>query len=389
MPTVTATRGRIEAQPAGPNRLRPFPALDGIRGLAVAAVVLFHYPTHRWIPGGLFGVDVFFVLSGFLVTAGLLDEWSDHGSVKVRRFLARRAWRLVPGLVALLAVFLVLASFFRDSRWFSSTPFGSLNGPPLAMHVALSGVAAALLYSYNILLARGWATPSSLGHLWTLAIEGQFYVGWVLAMRWVLRRQARTLLPIVFTIAAASACSPWFMWHGGSGANAIYFGTLPRLQQLFAGAALALLWRDHWLERLPKRVLQLGAMAGAGTLIGMCLTVTNVKFKYLCAETATAVATAALVVHLLTNEQSGSARLLRMPVLTWLGRRSYGIYLWHWPLAEWTNRFPHSWGVPLGIGMSLLVAELSWRVVERPAQVWSRRRASTPNVTSPAAVARS
>lgn len=377
VPTVTAARSGTSAQPAGPNRLRPFPALDGVRGLAVAAVVLFHFPTHRWAPGGLFGVDIFFVLSGFLVTAGLMDEWSDHGHIRVLRFLARRAWRLVPGLLALLAVFLVLAALFRDAPWFSSSPFGVYSGPPLPMHVAVRGAVVALLYSYNFLLANRSATPSSLGHLWTLAIEGQFYVGWVLSMRWILRRQVRALLPIVFTVAAASACTPWLIWHGGSGANAIYFGTLPRLQQLFAGAALALLWRDHWFERLPKVVLQLAAVAGGGTLVGMCLTVTDIEFKYLGAETVTAAATTALAVHLLTNDQSGSTRLLRMPVLTWLGRRSYGIYLWHWPIAEWTNRFPDSWGVPLGIGLSLLAAEVSWRLVERPAQLWSRSRAVT------------
>jgi len=343
----------------------------------VAAVVLFHYPTRGFIRGGLFGVDVFFALSGFLVTAGLLDEWSDTGGIRIQRFLSRRAWRLVPALLGLLVVYLLLAGFFRDSRWLSSNPFGVYDGHPLPMVRALQGVGAALLYGYNFLLAGGHPTPSSLGHLWTLAIEGQFYVGWVLVVRWVVREHPRALIAVILAGAAGSAITPWLIWHGGAGANAIYFGTLPRLQQLLAGAAVAVLWRQGTFDRLPAGVLRLVGTTGAAALVVLCFTVGDVTFKYLGAESVTAVASAGIIVFLVAAPAASLVgRVLSTAPLTWLGRRSYGVYLWHWPLAEWTNRVPHRIGVPLGIGLSLALAEASWRLIERPAQRWARQRAT-------------
>jgi peptidoglycan/LPS O-acetylase OafA/YrhL len=341
----------------------------------VAAVVLFHYPTRGFIRGGLFGVDVFFALSGFLVTAGLLDEWSDTGGIRVWRYLTRRAWRLVPALLGLLVVYLLLAMFFRDTLWFSSNPFGVYDGHPLPIARALKGVGAALLYGYNFLLATGHPTPSSLGHLWTLAIEGQFYVGWVLVVRWVVREHPRALIAVILAGAAGSACVPWLIWHGGAGANAIYFGTVPRLQQLLAGAAVAVLWRQGTFDRLPAGVLRVVGATGAAALAVLCFTVGDVTFKYLGAETVTAVGSAGVIVFLVAAPApSVVGRWLSTAPLTWLGRRSYGVYLWHWPLAEWTNRIPHRIGVPIGIGLSLVLAEVSWRLIERPAQVWARRR---------------
>lgn len=378
MTSVPVQQGQppgLSTQPR--HRLRPFPSLDGVRALAVAAVVLFHYPTRSVIRGGLFGVDVFFALSGFLVTAGLLDEWSDRGGIAVRRFLARRAWRLVPALLGLLVVYLLLAAFFRDSRWFSSNPFGVYAGHPLPIGRAFEGVGAALVYGYNILLARGKATPSSLGHLWTLAIEGQFYVGWVLVVRWVVRHHPRALIAVILAGAAGSACLPWLLWHGGAGANAIYFGTLPRLQQLLAGAAVAVLWRQGTFDRLAPGILRVIGTAGAVALTMLCFTVGNVQFKYLGSETVTALASAGIIVFLVVAPAASVAsRVLSISPLTWLGRRSYGVYLWHWPLAEWTNRIPHKIGVPLGIGVSLVLAEASWRLLEQPVQHWSRQRSS-------------
>ncbi|MBO0732590.1 MAG: acyltransferase [Acidimicrobiaceae bacterium] len=358
-----------------PHRLRPIPALDGLRALAVMAVVLFHYPTRSWIRGGYLGVDVFFVLSGFLVTAGLLDEADGSTRIRVGRFLAKRGWRLLPGLLTLLAVFLLLASSFHNSRWFSSNPFGVFAGHPLPLGRAVKGVGAALLYCYNFLLTTGAATPSSLGHLWTLAIEGQFYLLWVLILWWIAPRRPRGLPAIIGVGIVGSAMVPWLVWRGGMGANIIYFGTAPRLQQLLAGAAVAVMWRRGVFDRLPPAVVRIAGGLGAVALLLMCFTVGNVTFKYLGAETAAWLASALVIVCLLASPAwSLSGRVLASAPLTWLGRRSYGVYLWHWPLAEWTNRMPHSIGLPLGVGTSLLLAETSWQLVERPAQHWSRRR---------------
>ncbi|HET9731191.1 MAG TPA: acyltransferase [Acidimicrobiales bacterium] len=379
--TFTLTRGEQPAPASGPpavHRLRPLRSLDGLRGLAVAAVVAFHYPIGPWVRGGLFGVGVFFVLSGFLVTAGLLDQADGSDRVDVFGFLRRRAWRLLPALAVLLAVFVVLAAGFRHQPWFSSNPFGNPDGSGLRMSTAWAGVGIAASWWYNLVLARSWAAPSPLGHLWTLSLEVQFYVGVVLAVWAAVRFRRRSwLLPAALGLAAVSAGTPWLLWHHGQGANEIYFGTRTNMQQLLGGAALAMVWRRGGLDRLPRRVLGGLGAAGGAALAWMFMEVGDVTFKYLGALSVVTAATAAVVAYCLRAEDGGTrppaVRVLSHPVLTWLGRRSYGIYLWHWPLAEWTNRLPHSFGIPLGVGLSLALAEASWRLVEQPAGRLSRR----------------
>ncbi|HET9690211.1 MAG TPA: acyltransferase [Acidimicrobiales bacterium] len=378
--TSTLSRGPTPA-PAGAaaaHRLRPVPSLDGMRALALAAVVVFHYPIGPWAQGGLFGVGVFFVLSGFLVTAGLLDQADASGRVDVSGFLRRRAWRLLPALAVLLTVFLVLAAGFRHQPWFSSNPFGDPNGAGLHMSTAWDGAGIAASWWYNLALARSWATPSPLGHLWTLSLEVQFYLAVVVAVWAAVRsRHQSWLLPAAAVLAVVSAGAPWLLWHHGRGANEIYFGTLTNMQQLLGGAVLALAWRRGVLDRLPRRVLAALGAAGGATLAWMVMAVGNVTFKYLGALSVVTAATVAVAAYCLRAEagehRPPAVRVLSHPVLTWLGRRSYAIYLWHWPLAEWTNRLPHPLGVPLGVGLSLALAEASWRLVEQPAVRFSRR----------------
>ena len=164
------------AAPARPGLLSPIGYVPSL--LWTACEVLPSRPSscsttrpRARMKGELFGVDVFFVLSGFLVTAGLLDEALASGGIRVRAFLARRARWLVPALGALLVVF-----------WFSPRPIpsGAYAGHPVTLRGALGGVVVALVYGYNVFLIHVKVTPLPLGHLWTLAIEGQFYAGWVL-----------------------------------------------------------------------------------------------------------------------------------------------------------------------------------------------------------------
>lgn len=352
------------------------PSLDGLRAVAIVVVALFHFPTHAVVVGGLIGVGVFFVLSGFLVTSLLTSEYSQRDTIVLRRFAGRRAWRLLPALLAFLAVFVVADAAFGSTPWFASTPFGRGAGRPVTLVQAVTGVGASITYTFNFFLAHSVHMASPLGHLWTLSVEGQFYLLWALVVLVLVRRGPRALFAGTLAMAAASALLPFLWWHGGSGENLIYFATLPRLQQLLAGSALAQLWSLGKLRRLPGWLLRGGAVAGAGVLGVLAFEMGNTQFKYLGSFTVVAAASCPIVVCLVAARGRCIGRqLLGSRPLVWLGRRSYAMYLWHWPLAEWTNLMPHAIGIPLGLALSVVAADLSWRLVEQPSLRLSRRLA--------------
>lgn len=362
-----------------PKRLPKTPALDGLRGLAIAAVALFHFPTHRVIVGGLFGVGIFFVISGFLITNILENEHSRHGRIRMADFLSRRAWRLLPALLIFFLMMLAATAAFGDQGWFTSDPFSPTGpGAPMSVASALKGTAAGLTYSYNLFLAHSAHMPPPFGHLWTLAVEGQFYVMWAVAVAWLLPRGRGVLMGATVILIGLSAVSPFLMWDHGSGQNWNYFDTLPNMQQVLAGSLLAQLWSARILQRVPAWVVRAGAAGGGAVMIWMAFGVGNVSFKYLGALTVVSVAGALIVAYLVDERTDGTGRrFLRSKPLVWLGERSYAVYLWHWPLAEWTNMLPDTIGIPLGLAASLVLAELSWRLVEGPAQrlgVYIRRR---------------
>ena len=349
-------------------------ALDGVRAVAVTAVLLFHLPTRGAVPGGLFGVDMFFALSGFLVTSLLLGEHARDGVIRVGAFLRRRAWRLLPALLAFLLVYLLMADLFGTTGWFASNPFGAHPGLPVGRRQAVKGVVAVLSYGFNELLVHAHRFPV-LGHLWSLSIEGQFYLLFPVALMAVLRWWPRWLLPVTAVAAALSACSPWLVGTAGSGTTVIYYSSATRIQGLLIGALGAELWAMGLAGRLTppvRRALSTGAVIA---LAGLVFHVGNERFKYLGALTLAPVAATVLIVHLVEPGGEGPLRwvLSRRP-LVWLGRRSYAVYLWHYALACWTNLLPHAVGVPLTVALALLLAELSWRVVEAPAQRWARQR---------------
>lgn len=370
------------------RRVPKIAALDGIRGLAIAAVVLFHFATRRWVPGGLFGVGLFFVLSGFLITPILGNQYERTGSVQLGDFLRRRAWRLLPALAALLVVFVAAAALFGHDSWFASNPFGPPHRPglPVQWSNAVFGSVAGLGYFYNLLLAYSVPTPSPLGHLWTLSVEAQFYVLWAMAAGWLLRLGTKAITAATCALIAVSAVSPLLAWKHGAGQNWIYFDTTPRLQELFAGVLLAQLWTQGTFQRFRPQVIRVAGLAGAVAVGYLVFEVGDITFKYLGAETVVAFSSFFIIACLIDDRCGEIGRkLLGWRPLVWLGQRSYAVYLWHWPFAEWTNEMPSALGVPVGIGCSLLAAELSWRLVEYPAQKFAQRR--QPAVVTTDAVA--
>jgi peptidoglycan/LPS O-acetylase OafA/YrhL len=331
------------------------PDVEGLRGLAVLLVVLFHAGLAT--PGGFIGVDVFFVISGFLISGLLLRELGTSGRVDLARFYARRVRRLLPAGAVVLVVTLVAAWFLVD---------------PLDRAAAeLDGAAAALsIANIRFAIAAGdyfqsVADPSPFVHFWSLGVEEQFYLVWpallILAGRVVRGRAgAIAVLGIVF---AASLTAELLITS--SQVNVAFYSLPTRAFELATGGlvAVASMSFGH-LPRLvtfPAGILGIGAILAAGLVFDETL-----AYPGLYALVPT-IGTAALII---AGPRALSGRLLSVPQLRWLGRISYSLYLWHWPILVLV---PLAIGAPLSVpetlgcvAAALVVAALSWRLVEEP-----------------------
>jgi peptidoglycan/LPS O-acetylase OafA/YrhL len=352
------------------------PALDGLRALAVLAVVAFHGEA-TWASGGFLGVDIFFVLSGFLITRLLLVERGATGGIDLRGFWGRRLRRLVPALLVLIAGLLVLGLVIE----LPGSSVQSLPGDALA---ALLFVAnwhfIAADHSY---FASGQA-PSLLEHTWSLSIEEQFYLLWapLLAALAVLatrrsrrtpRSPRRTVLVIAVGGAVASAGWMWFR-HATSGTDVAYWDTLARLQAPLIGAALAVVLSSDRVTRPAARsrwIPSAAAVAGLATLGLLVVAVdAGTDWLYPWGFLVAAGATAAVIAGLHLHPGGVVARGLSWRPVVALGLISYGVYLWHWPMlfvvtgARTGLDGPAIHGVRLAL--TIAAATASYVVVERP-----------------------
>jgi peptidoglycan/LPS O-acetylase OafA/YrhL len=371
------------------------PGLDGLRALAVIAVLLYHAGI-SWLPGGFLGVEVFFVLSGYLITALLLAEWRTKGSVDVKAFWMRRARRLLPALYLLIVATLAYAVVFLPGE------VAGLRNDALAAFGYVTNWYLVLGHeSYFEAVGR----PSLLKHLWSLAVEEQFYVFWPLvfwlgvsfgATRWRTRR----VLMVALGGAAISVALMAALFVPGADPSRLYYGTDTRAAGLLIGAALAIVWtpelrqtrsrgrscptvrgfkRDRAQGRFQRRwrwtvptLLDALGLAALGTLIFLCLRLGEFDAPlYRGGLAAVSLATAALIMAIsYPQTRLGSALLGHRP-LRWIGERSYGIYLWHWPVYMVTRPqldVPFD-GIPLlalRLVATVLLADLSYRYVEIP-----------------------
>ena len=364
----TLTRQRRTVQgPALPHLV----GLDGVRAVAVIAVVLYHADV-PWIPGGFLGVDVFFVLSGFLITSLLLVELDRTGRVDFKRFYIRRARRLLPALFLVLGVTALIvavvaydaaAAFRRDL--------------PGALFYFSNWLSIFTETSYFEFIGR----PPMLKHLWSLAVEEQFYIFWpaiaVLAYRF---RGARA----VGLVAVAGALLSTLAMTVGSvvgnmpaevDPSRLYFGTDTHSMGVLVGAALAVVWRpgrtSPVLARQARTLITVFGVLGLALLLLMFTRLGEYStFLYRGGFLVVALVSAVVVAAASHRGVPFGAWLGNRP-MRWIGERSYGIYLWHWPLFLVTRpgaELPFD-GLPaliLRVGLLLGVAELSYRYVEMP-----------------------
>jgi peptidoglycan/LPS O-acetylase OafA/YrhL len=336
------------------------PGLDGLRAIAVAAVFLYHSRID-WLPGGFLGVDLFFVLSGYLITSLLLVEWEARNRIDLRRFWLRRARRLLPALVVVVLGSLVLASIFARQD----------------LAHTRSDVVSSLLYYANwheIIANHSYfnlmGNPSLLQHTWSLGVEEQFYIVWPLLLVPGLVLVGRKRLPmLVIAGIAASAALMWILYKPNSDPSRVYFGTDTRAFLLLMGILLALVW--PWIERL-RRGVPLLELLGIAALVGSVLLFLRMQdfnpTLYRGGDLAAAFCFAVLIAAV-AHPRTGIGPALGIAPLRWIGERSYGIYLWHWPiivLVAGVNTRPGP-GVVLGeAALVLAAAALSFRFVEEP-----------------------
>lgn len=345
------------------------PALDGLRALAVMAVVLYHGEVSG-LPGGFLGVEVFFVISGYLITALLISERQRTGGTDYLAFWARRARRLLPALFALAAAVGLVWVLFVPSE------VARIRGD----------FVAALTYVtnwYQIIVQQSYfdaiGRPSPLRHLWSLAVEEQFYILWPLVLAGIYRitggRRGRMVL-VTTAMAVASAIWGVLLFTPGVDPSRVYYGTDTRASGVLLGAVLAIAV-PPWRMRATMQAGGRWVITGIGMigLVGISYMTVRVNefdpFVYQGGFVLVDLLTVAMIIALVHPANTVLAKSFSVSPLLWIGRRSYGIYLWHWPIFVLTRP-----GVDVDVNGWLLltlrliltfaIAEVSYRFVEMP-----------------------
>ncbi|WP_421121510.1 acyltransferase family protein [Aquihabitans daechungensis] len=344
--------------------------LDGLRAIAVVGVMLYHADV-TWFHGGFIGVDIFFVLSGYLVTTIVMDGLEKRGGLGFRRFWGARFRRLEPAQITMMVVVtLVVAIGFRDL-------LSTLRAQVIA---GLSGTMNWYLIVANSSYFEQAARAPLFRHLWSLAIELQFYLVWPLLLIVLAKRFHDRVSVVIAGLAVAILGSAVYMailYQPGADPSRPYFDTFSRLQAPLMGALLAMLWRPRSLRRAPAGAhgRQVTAVA-AGSLVLLVWMMHVVDdrgaFMYRGGFLLTALLSALVVAGLVhPNGALGGRWALGSSVMVAIGLRSYGLYLWHWPVfvllrpridTDW------SWGTVFVVRMILTIGltEICYRLVERP-----------------------
>ncbi|WP_445002667.1 acyltransferase family protein [Exiguobacterium alkaliphilum] len=340
------------------------PGLDGLRTFAVLAVILFHVNT-PYITGGFLGVDVFFVLSGYLITGILIREWANAGRLDLKRFYIARFRRLLPALVFMLSVVMTVVWLFE----------------PDLLNTVRQDTLAALVYVNNwwyvfhdVPYFESFGKPSPLQNLWSLSIEEQFYLIWPLLLLFGLKSKRR-LLQVVSVMLVASAVWMAVNFTPGTDPSRVYYGTDTRLFALLIGAVLAFGWQPDTFKRdmpdIGRRILNIG---GGVALFALLVIMTRASaygtFLYYGGFLLVALASAVLIAAT-AHPSTVWARLFGSEWLRTIGTRTYGIYLWHYPVIILTTPIEQigtfeptrAFGQ---VALTLAIAELSYRFIETP-----------------------
>ncbi|CAM8623812.1 acyltransferase family protein [Candidatus Planktophila dulcis] len=356
---------------AASRGIQYIPAIDGLRAVAVIAVMFYHLG-FTWIPGGFLGVDLFFVISGYVITRLLLDSIEQSGGLDLRGFYIARARRLLPALVfMLISTTIAIGIWAPDAikRLLIDTPFsltGTMNWWLVARH-----------QDYFESIGR----PPLLQHTWSLAVEAQFYLVWPLILYFILKQFGKKHIPLAsLAIAAASGITLLLVSFSLDASNAskvshVYFGTDTHSIGLFLGAALAVSWIPQNFTKTVSRKAQdfidgVGFLGFIGILAAFLLIDENQPTLYKIAFPLAGLCGAAIIMSVV-HPASRFAPVLQNPIFLWIGERSYAIYLWHWVIFQVTrpsvDLAGKEWALySLRILIVLALSDISLRYVELP-----------------------
>jgi len=345
---------------------RHIPALDGLRGIAILAVMLYHLEKfipelHELTKGGFLGVDVFFVLSGFLITSILLKEHGKTEKIHLKNFYLRRLFRLIPAYWFFLVILYFFAPFFL---------------PEIEIKVLYDNYSFLIAFLYFTNWNRAGADggiAGNLNHTWSLSIEEQFYIIWSLVLFFAFKENRSRRAIFTITIGGVALVIIWRLIRAltGTGIDILYYSTDTRIDALLIGCAASMIYMWKLIPRSFFRSIYFDLLAFAAYL-GIVWTFFNASSKDISLYTALLPiftgSCAIIILWLMNREKTPVHFLLEFKPLQWVGKISYGLYLWHYLMYEFSKKTftAVETQIAVGIALAFAVSALSYYIVELP-----------------------